>query len=98
MLTKNNPSSIFISFACWKTTIGIDIKTTDNKSGIFIKVLDFDLTLTNESETISIITIKLKNHQTEFRKNAWAGSLIINHIHVKTCHEYIHEKRSIIHE
>jgi hypothetical protein len=69
-----------------------------NKSGIFIKVFVLFLISNNKSDTTKIITIKLKNHQTEFKKKACVGSLTINHIPVKICHEYIPDNKSIIHE
>ena len=77
---KNSQASSFISFACWNTTIGIDIKIVDAKSGKLIKVsfLSFCHSLfLNISEIIRVIKITETNHQILFIKKAKVGLLNI---------------------
>lgn len=94
MLIKNNQASNFISLACWKTIIGIEINIVQTNIGIFIKVF-FVLSVFNKSLVINTIEIKLKNHQITFKKKAWVVEPNIYQIQVNVCQAYIHHREII---
>lgn len=95
MLIKNNPGSNFISFACWKTIIGIDIKRVAASNG---KLINVDFLFLNISEIIKAIIITLKNHHTLFKKKVRVGLLNIYQIHVKVCQLIIDHSSQITQE
>ena len=87
---KNNHVSNFISFACWKTTIGRDINIVQIRRGIFINVF---LLVFNNSHTTKVTTISERIPQTLFKKKAWVLDQNINQIQVKVCQENIDHKK-----
>lgn len=91
ILIKNNPGSIFISFACWKTIIGKDIKIIAAKVGRWMKF--FFLFDEKISENITHKTITDRNPPILFIKNAWTGLSKRYPIPVNVCQLIIDHKK-----